>query len=59
MIKENNITVPITNPIKDTLAWFDEFSVECLFQFFQPTWKADLKVIQIIKNDLFWVDAPL
>ena len=31
----------------------DEFSVECLFWFFQPTWKSDLKVIQINKNYLF------
>ena len=37
----------------------DEFSVECLFWFFQPTWKSNLKVIQITKNDLFWVNAPL
>ena len=37
----------------------DEFSVECLFWFFQPIWKADVKVVQIIKNDLFWVSAPL
>ena len=36
-----------------------EFGVECLFWFFQPTWKADLKVVQITKNDLFWVNAPL
>ena len=28
----------------------DEFSVECLFWFFQPTWKADLKVVQITKK---------
>ena len=40
-------------------ASIDEFSVECLFRFFQPTWKSDLKVVQITKNDLFWVDAPL
>ena len=25
----------------------DEFSAECLFWFFQPTWIADLKVVQI------------
>ena len=37
----------------------DEFSVECLFCFFQPTWKSDLKVVQITKNDIFWVNAPL
>ena len=33
----------------------DEFSVECLFWFFQSTWISDLKVVQITKNDLFWV----
>ena len=37
----------------------DEFSVECLFWFFQPTQKSDLKVVQITKNYLFWVNAPL
>ena len=37
----------------------DKFSVECLFWFFQPTWKSELKVVQITKNDLFWVNAPL
>ena len=37
----------------------DEFSVECLFWFFQPTRKTDLKVVQITKNDLFWVNAAL
>ena len=37
----------------------DEFSVECLFWFFQPTWKSDLKVVQITKNYIFWVNAPL
>ena len=36
----------------------DKFSVECLFWFFQPIWKSDLKVVQITKNDLFWVKAP-
>ena len=36
----------------------DECSVECLFWFFQPTRKSDLKVVQITKNDIFWVDAP-
>ena len=30
----------------------DEFSVECLLWFFQPTWKSDLKAVQITKNDL-------
>ena len=28
----------------------DQFSVECLFWFFQPTQKSDLKVLQITKN---------
>ena len=28
----------------------DEFSVECLFWFFQPTQKSDLKVVQITEN---------
>ena len=37
----------------------DKFSVECLFQFFQPTWESDLKVVQITKNYFFWVDSPL
>ena len=37
----------------------DEFSVECLFWFFQAARKSDLKVVQITKNDLFWVNAPL
>ena len=37
----------------------DEFSVECLFWSFQPTWKSDPKVVQITKNYLFWVNAPL
>ena len=37
----------------------DKFSVECLFWLFQRTWKADLKVVQITKNYLFWVNAPL
>ena len=36
-----------------------EQSIECLFWFFQPTWKADLKVVQITKNDFFWVNASL
>ena len=37
----------------------DKFSVECFFWFFQLTWKSDLEVVQITKNDLFWVNAPL
>ena len=37
----------------------DEFSVECLFWFFQLTRKYDLKIVQITRNDLFWVNAPL
>ena len=37
----------------------DEFSVECLFWFFKWTWKSDLKVIKMTKNDLFRVNAPL
>ena len=37
----------------------DEFSVECLFWFFQPARKVDLKVVQITKNDIFWVNASL
>ena len=37
----------------------DKFNVECLLWFFQSTWKSDLKVVQITKNDLFWVNAPL
>ena len=36
----------------------DEFSDECLFWFFQPTWKSDLQVVQITKNDLFWFFQP-
>ena len=28
------------------------------FDFFQPTWKSDLKVVQSTKNDLFWVRHP-
>ena len=31
----------------------DEFSVEYLFLFFQPTWKSDLKVLQTPKTDIF------
>ena len=30
-----------------------EFSVECLFLFFQPTQKSDLKIVQITKSRLF------
>ena len=37
----------------------DEFSVECLFWFLQPTWKSYLKIVQITKIDLFWVTAPV
>ena len=37
----------------------DKFSVECLSWFFQPTRKSDLKVVQITKNYLFWVNVPL
>ena len=37
----------------------NEFSVECTLWFFQPTWKSDLKLVQITKNYLFWVNAPL
>ena len=37
----------------------DEFSVECLFWFFQPTRKSDLKAVQITKNYIFCVNAPL
>ena len=37
----------------------DEFSVECLFWFFQAASKSDLKVVQITKSDLFWLNAPL
>ena len=37
----------------------DEFSVECLFWFFQLTWKANLKVVQITKNDFVWDNSPL
>ena len=36
-----------------------EFSVKCLFWFLQQTWKSDLKVVQITKNDHFWVNALL
>ena len=36
----------------------DEFRVECLFWFFQLTWKSDLKVVKTTKNDLFCVIAP-
>ena len=32
-----------------------KFSVECLFWFLQPTWKSDVKGVQITKNDLFRV----
>ena len=36
----------------------DEFNVKCLFWFLQLTPKSDLKVVQITKNDLCWVNAP-
>ena len=35
----------------------DKCSVECLFWFFQPTWKADLKVVQITKI-MSWLMHP-
>ena len=37
----------------------DEFNVKSLFWFLQLTPKSDLKVVQITKNDVFWVNAPL
>ena len=36
-----------------------QINVECLFWFFQSTWKAGLKVIQFTKNNVFWINAPL
>ena len=40
-------------------ASIDKFSAECLFWFFQPKWKLDLKVVQSSRNYLFRVKAPL
>ena len=37
----------------------DKVSVECLFWFFQSTWRWDLKVVQSSKDGLFWVKTPL
>ena len=36
----------------------DKFFLECLFWFFQPTWKADLKVVQITKMISFELMHP-
>ena len=60
---ENDTNTHNTN----TYVWFMSFwqgknnqsSVECLFWFFQLTWKSNLKVVQITKDDLFWGNAPL
>ena len=50
--------LPMSGSCHFKRVWNDEFSVECLFWFFQRTWKSNLKVFQITKMISFELIHP-